>query len=407
MIFGTNIAKDGLVFGYDTGYPIVTNSDGYKFYRGEPTTNVLNNTIMGTGNGAYLSSDEIGTYIQLANLTSSYSRFQLPSISVSSNDVYTWSFELMSLETISTGYYFEANEYSNQFPTNNDNSRVGFTQSTPSTLPAGEWIPFRLTVTMKDGLTGAYTYDFFNMTYPTFQNKKIYYRNMQFEFNEHKTQYVGQGGSRTVTDSLIDLRKNTIIDLSNVSFDSNALMTFDGSDDYIDLADSLYNISGELSFEIVFKIPSSTGENYLPFMDWHVGTTSKGYLSSGNFTSGHPDESISFYNSQTTAITFSYLNGYSFYHDDNYHHVIITCGRNNYSIWVDGASKPITFRDGSQDTIFPDIFNGDASMESFIGKYGPGGVYKGDMPIFKIYNKILSDVEKLQNYNAYKERFKI
>ena len=250
---------DGLVFFYDTG-----NS---KSYVGEPTTNLLNNSILGLGSGASLGSDGTGTYIQLADTTTGYSRFQLPSIPVSSNDIYTWSFELMSPVDITTGYYFDTNEYSDQFPSSNDLSRVGAVHRVPSTMPAWKWQEFSLTVTMKPDLTGAYTYDFFNMFYPTFQNKKIYYRNMQFEFKDHPTQYVGQGGSRSVTQGLKDLTRNTSIDLTNVSFDSNAQITFDGTNDYINLGDnSLFDFTnGIMTVEAIIKFPSSwTGGSQYP-----------------------------------------------------------------------------------------------------------------------------------------------
>ena len=110
---GPNMIEDGLVFGYDTGFPAVSgNLDSYRFNLGEPTTNKLNSNILGTGNGASLGSDSFGDYIQLANKTSSYSRFQIPNITVTSNETYTWNFELYSGDTItkSGNYYFDTNE---------------------------------------------------------------------------------------------------------------------------------------------------------------------------------------------------------------------------------------------------------------------------------------------------------
>ena len=39
---GPNIVKDNLVFGYDTGYPVVSGiSDTYRFNSGEPTENLF------------------------------------------------------------------------------------------------------------------------------------------------------------------------------------------------------------------------------------------------------------------------------------------------------------------------------------------------------------------------------
>ena len=39
MYTGPNIIKDGLVFGYDTGYGIADNNTVTRFYPGEPATN--------------------------------------------------------------------------------------------------------------------------------------------------------------------------------------------------------------------------------------------------------------------------------------------------------------------------------------------------------------------------------
>lgn len=36
---GPNTVKDGLVFGYDTGYGVADNSTATRFYPGEPATN--------------------------------------------------------------------------------------------------------------------------------------------------------------------------------------------------------------------------------------------------------------------------------------------------------------------------------------------------------------------------------
>ena len=64
----------------------------------------------------------------------------------------------------------------------------------------------------------------------------IYMTGLQVEENGHPTQLTA--GTRSVSGSLLDLTGNSTIDLTNVSFDSNAQMTFDGTSDYIDLGDN-------------------------------------------------------------------------------------------------------------------------------------------------------------------------
>jgi len=401
---GANIAVDGLVFGYDTGYPLVSgSSDAYKFNRGEPTTNILNNSIIGTGNGASLGSDDFGTYIQLADQTTSYSRFQLPSIPVSSNETYTWSFELYSEVTITQNgnYFFDTNEYSDQFPASNDLSRLSFSQERPNTLPAGVWTPFRLTVTMKDNLTGAYTYDFFNMYYPAFQNKKIYYRNMQFERNkDHKTPYVGQGGTRSVSGSLIDLTRTTDIDLSNVSFDSNAQLAFDGTDDYIDLGDdSRFDFdNGIMTVEAIVTFPSSwtAGSQYPNIVSkgasagWDTdGWSLFGFRDWG----GGKSWGLGIRNGATNRIVSRQNVA-----EDVYWHIVGTLDGTTMRLYENGVEVSTNTQ-----TINP--ANNNTSVR--IARDPNSNYFPGEIPVVKIYNRALTAAEIQQNYNALKERFSL
>jgi hypothetical protein len=77
---------------------------------------------------------------------------------VDAGATYTWSFEAMSPETINGSLVFDTNEYSDQF-SQNDASRASAIHRKPSSMPAGVWMEFSLTVTMKTGITGAYSRD--------------------------------------------------------------------------------------------------------------------------------------------------------------------------------------------------------------------------------------------------------
>jgi len=416
---GANIAVDGLVFGYDTGYPLVSAShESYKFNKGEPTTNVLNDTILGVGNGASLGSDDFGKYIQLANQTTSYSRFQLPNITVSSDETYTWSFELYSEDTINQSgntYYFDTNEYSDQFPSSNDQSRLSSSQDRPNTITTGEWTPFRLTVTMKPNLTGAYTYDFFNMTYPTFQNKKIYYRNMQFERNkDHKTPYVGQGGTRSVTESLIDLKRTTDIDLSNVSFNSNAQMIFDGTDDRIELGDQFdiadYFIDNQ-SFTIeavVNLLNTDTNSNGGIFSNqkYQSQTDAPGFglcIRRANNTLYYCMNIVEVDNSiQTSYEALAQVAA----NIGNLEHVTYVYDNNTSTIYAYINGELANSQTNSN-------FNWSLPTDTTRTKIGTstqggwGYYHEMNLPVVKCYNKALTSAEVQQNYNAYKNRFNL
>ena len=399
---GPNIERDGLVFGYDTGYGVADNNTATRFYSGEPTINILNNNIVGTGNGASLGSDDFGTYIQLADQTTSYSRFQIPTISVSSNETYTWSFELYSEDTIlqSGNYLFDTNEYSDQFPASNDLSRLSTSQDRPSILPARVWTPFRLTVTMKDNLTGAYSYDFFNMYYPGFQNKKIYYRNMQFERNKsHKTPYVGQGGTRSATQSLLDLTKSTTIDVSNVSFDSTGQPTFDGTDDHITGTLPINGNGAPHTIEMVFSSnvnQGSLGGRRDPFT---IGNSTTHQYSALDVNASYMN--WYFYSRDTTFTNSPQMVANQFYH------IILSyaggaSNNTNKKVWFNGVQQ--TLSAGSSETsLLPD--NPSFSVGRDRGRNT--AYWPGEIPVFKVYNRALSEEEALSNFKAYKNRFNI
>jgi len=403
MYTGPNIVNDGLVFGFDTGYPLVSdNLDSYKFNKGEPTTNKLNNTILGQGNGASLDSDDFGTYIQLADITSSYSRLQIPSITVVSNEVYTWSFEIYLLETMtrSGNYTFDTNAYSDQFPSSNDDSRVTATHNRPDTIYANEWTPISLTVTMQDSLTGAYAYDFFNFYYPGFQNQKVYYRNMQFETKGHKSPYAGQGGTRSVSGSLIDLTRTTDIDLSNVSFDSNAQMNFDGTDDRIDL--TLNHLSGSAHSEEVVVYRGSADALHGILCDLQYGFYGLMFLANNKIRlrqmQQNPDgEGGWSYPNVNLDTSDTYGIG-------TYHIVGTFSKTEGFKLYVNGELK------ASDATNLPFNLSGNRGI-NHIGLYKSSNstTYEnhldGKLHIVRCYNSALPSEEVKQNYNAVKSRF--
>ena len=386
---GPYVNNDGLVFHYDTGNTV-------RSFKGEPTVNVLNNNILGQGSGAFLSSDSIGTYIQLADLTTGYSRFQLPSIPVSSNDTYTWSFELMSPETITTNFYFDTNEYSDQFPASNDLSRASATARVPSTMPAGVWQQFSLTVTMKPDLTGAYTYDFFNMLYPTFQNRKVYYRNMQFEFKNHPTQYAGQGVTRSATQGLLDLTGNSTIDLTNVSFDSNAQMTFDGTDDWINVG-QVNSLLGQTAVSVEFIVDMATA---LDSNDRKVFHYSKAGTTNGVFQvrKGSDNSQLMYqYNSAGTWYTLILPNAIT--SPDTFNHFIFTHSGTEVRAYKNGEFVTNGIFAAGLDWADADAL--------YIGYRVNAEYWKGDIPMMKIYNRALTASEVERNFNAVRTRFGI
>ena len=398
---GPNISLDGLVFGYDTGYPIVDNNTATRFNKGEPTVNSLASTNFGYS-GITLGTDEGGTYLETNSGTTGYNYIKVPNITVSSNETYTWSFELKSEETITQSgnkYYFDTNEYSNEFSNSNDLSRVTWNQIRPSSLIAGEWVKFSLSVTMKSGLTGAYSYDFLNFIKPHFTSKKIYYRNVQFEHNKsHHTPFVD--GTRSSTQSLIDLKETIDIDVDDASFDSNAQLSFDGTDDRLDNINGvgISNYSSPFSMECVFKVPTDG--------TWANTLNSNVFSIAGSYAGQY-----GIYKSGTDAIGFQIRDastgGYctSTGHSKNvYHHVIVTFGGGSgMKLYINGELKSsnTTSFTGTPDST--NLYIG--GQRAFGGNVGSW--FNGEIPIAKYYNKELTSAEIGNKFNSIRKRFGI
>jgi hypothetical protein len=392
MYTGPHLIKDSLVFGYDTGYGIADNNTSTRFYPGEPTVNSLASTAVGSS-GITFGSDSGGTYLQTNSGTTGYNYIKVPNITVTSNETYTWSFELKSTETITQSgnkYYFDTNEHSNEFSTSNDQSRVSSSQIRPSSLPANEWVKFALTVTMKPNLTGAYSYDFLNFIKPHFTSKKIYYRNMQFEHNKsHHTPFVA--GTRSSTQSLIDLKRSTDINVATTSFDSTGQPTLDGTDDYI-YPNNITNGSGLTSITAEFVVKASANNKNIIKSNsnailLHYGGAGFYLNSTDNTTSGYLG-----WNNKLSGGTGAY------------EHLVATYDGTTMKLYVNGESTGTTRAYSAGSTGILKDLNG-----VFIGGYfnSTQPYFNGDIPIAKIHNRALTAGEVKQNFNAYKNRFDI
>ena len=392
MYTGPHLIKDNLVFGYDTGYGVADNNTSTRFYPGEPTVNSLASTAFGSS-GITLGSDSGGTYLETNSGTTGYNYIKVPNITVSSNETYTWSFELKSTETITQSgnkYYFDQNEHSNEFSTSNDNSRVSASQVRPSSLPANEWVKFALTITMKANLTGAYSYDFLNFIKPHFTSKKIYYRNMQFEHNKsHHTPFVA--GTRSSTQSLIDLKRSTDINVATTSFDSTGQPTLDGTDDYI-YPNNITNGSGLTSITAEFVVKASANNKNI-------------IKSNSNAILLHYG-GAGFYLNSTDSTTSGYLGWNSKLTGGTgvYEHLVATYDGTTMKLYVNGESTGTTRAYSAGSTGILKDLNG----VTIGGNFNSSQPYfNGDIPIAKIHNRALTAGEVKQNYNAYKNRFDI
>jgi hypothetical protein len=117
--------------------------------------------------------------------------------------------------------------------------------------------------------TASTTFNFYSYWWPSTTSSAyaIDMCDFQVEINGHATPYVV--GTRSATQGLLDRTGTSTIDISNASFDSNAQMTFDGTDDYITLPSDIRSIftSYPNCMECVLRKSSSDQGDMVAFDD--------------------------------------------------------------------------------------------------------------------------------------------
>ena len=405
-------AKQNLVLSYDTG-------DKGNSYKGEPTVNTVGtlNSFNPLDLYTWASSGNTSVWSRDASISSPLSGVPLKEIS-SGGDSYsntynnagnnistasagqTWTVSVYALAATGTNlqiWLFEANSSGNYV-----------TLSVNAFVATGEWQRISVTRTFTDGSTAYAQARIATSTV----GATIWWDGLQLEQKSYTTPFVV--GTRSATQGLLPLIGNSSIDLTNMSFDANAQIVFDGTNDYINLLGSyLINLDTSiLSIEIVFKTNTLSG--CLILLGWHENEYPHGYICLGNFTGYWANETISFYNEGpgTTPLSFAYTNGHDFLSDGLYHHVVFILETNRYKIYVDGKEVTVnaSFRNGAQNTVMPSNLFGYGATPSVIlgaGSDPAGAFFNGVIPITKIYNTALTASEIQENYKQYKTRFNL
>ena len=404
---GPNTVKDGLVFGCDTGYGVADNSTATRFYPGESTINLIpSSAATGTGNFSRSSHHNEGfTYSNVTNYRGRANVHRLyinPSGNTAApyadyggqyyksggsvvGDVYAISFDFYVAKgnnspSLSTAY---ANGYKS--PTNAGAASI--TANSDVDLENGWTRRTRIaTITIAGN-----THWRFGLN--TGGNEtEAYLDNVQIELKSHATPFID--GTRSSTASLIDLKRTTNIDVSNVSFDSTGQPTFDNTDDRITMPNSsVFNHTSELSIEAWVKFDGNS--NDFIFEKGNVNTQYSLFSHGSDivFRTYHAGDS-GYQTLSPSKTTAGITNG-------QWHHIVGSWDGSTKRIYVDGVDKASVSKSGALTT----TSNG-AAIGSF-GGTSSGYYFGGDIAIVKIYDKGLSATEVKQNYNSQKNRFDI
>jgi len=383
---GANIVTNGLVFGYDDDIR-------GRFYKGEPTTNLVpfseDFSKWGKGGIYTITSNSGKTPIDTDNATLLYTNTGSNigiNISCVNGNTYTFSFYAKKYD--SSIIASETNVgalYSLNF--NFDTLLLSGTGLNKTYTSVGNgWYRISYSVIATTSTTINY-YLYGGSGYGSIGTSYIW--GAQVELKSHMTQYIANGGTRSVTNSLIDLTKTYTIDLSNMSFNSNCSPTFNGTTNNITLSTSDFNKTNgnPLTIECVMK-PGRLGGQY---QDIIVNKSSLSYnwVLYQHFIDGSIQLQGQYENKSAYIPTIGI-----------WIHVVATISTSGlYNLYVNGNIV--------QTIVNYAYYNATPSLLGIGMNGATSEPYLGDIRISKIYNKELLSSEVMQNYNAYKNRFSI
>ena len=392
-----NTVKENLMFAYDTGHGVASNQGGTRHSPGEPTVNLLpSGPATGTGDFTRQGSHVEGfTYSKATNYkgradvhkmycnptgnaADPYADFggqYHKSGGSAVGDVYALSFDFY----VSKGSNKPSLQlaYANGYKLPSSAQAASLSAVTDTYLGAG-WT--RRTTIATITIAGNTHWRFRLST--SGNETEAYLDNFQIELKSHATPFVD--GTRSATQSLIDLKEATTINIPNLSFDSTGQPEFDGTDDVINtgMFTSRNPTYEPLTIEAIVK--SDTTANARMWLDaTNNGTNQRLYCALPSSTSSSSPMGV-----QASAWSISTPQ------NTDFHHIVITMNGTTCQLYLDGvahSSKAYTSY-GLQS-----INIGGRNGYRWIGK----------IPVVRMYRKALTIDEITQNYNVYKNRFNI
>jgi len=403
--------EENLVFAFDTG-------DTVNSYKGEPTENLLSGstkqnistwsystpggvdcTALGEtyrGGQVYRLQDADGVDPDVS--VDNYVMYNSVG-NVETGSQYAFSFDLRVIQKSNTS---NAGGSGNGawiwYGTNTTN--IAFAD-----YEIGEWNRVSMTVTA--GVSWDLNVDYI-IPRIDYDNSIIDVANFQVEKKSHATPFVN--GTRSATEGLKDLTGNSTLDLTNVSFDSDAQMTFDGTDDFLTLPDiDTYSSTAKFTVEgVVRAIGGNWGRIFTNGSNGVSGSVT-GFINTDliiSTSSSRPYIQLRVGNSGFILGTQISENSWS--GDDFVMYFAFSANK-------ESRTGTYLFRFGQNNGLLQEELSGTYTpgtstgfVENRLGAETDNEAYaEMDMHMFKLYNRELSLEEMRKNYNVIKGRFNI
>ena len=391
--YGKIAGTDALTFAYDTG-------DAINSYRGEPTTNIIADPLyrLGVKNAYYDTNNTGWGTITRGKIEEVMGPFGKP-VQAYSQELISYNSGNRSIEgqpqevvnnvnclvNLTAGVTYRISVWIKATYTGTSQNRLYISGTAAvgdgnNRQVTTEWQ--RISRTYTPSTSGNYYMRHYDYSSGKEVGAKIWYALPQVEVDKgHDTQFIE--GTRSTTQSLLDLTGNSTINLSNISFNNNAQPTWDGTDDYIDTtktASDLGIYDSEYTLEAVFKLTVTTANDNMVFgtnqtslrQGMHNGVRN-GTIYFGHYASDYAAGSV---------------------------------GLNEivHVAWVYDGTTAFIYKNG--------ILQGSGNILSFIGTTNiwvgrHWGYFAGDIYLAKIHNRSLTSLEVANNYRHYKTRFNL
>ena len=394
MYTGPHLIKDNLVFGYDTGYGVADNNTSTRFYPGEPTVNyVTDSSILGSGFGGSSTLLDSSTKSFQLNINSFNGSGQTwrsfmwdmrshagSAVTISATvevpDASPGDFAWVMVGQAMSGT--NGTQTANYLPYSTSSERYQKTTTNTERITWSGTVGNTGTANQPNGIIG------FTVWYnggTAGVNSFIKVSNVQIELRSQATPFTAT--SRSSTQSLIDLKKTTDINVSNISFDSTGQPFFDGTDDILNTG--LFNgrnpATDPFTIEAIVKSDTTSGSHM--WLDaTNNGTNQRLYCAYASTGTSNP------MGIQNSGWSSSGVN------DTDFHHYVIVMDGSVAKLYNNGEAHSTK--------------NYTSYQIQALNVGGRSGYrWVGTIPVFKIHNQVLSANQVKQNYNAYKNRFNI
>lgn len=395
---GTSIVRNGLVFYYDM-------NNTQKSWKGKPATNVAN-----TGN-IYTSWNNSGSATFTNNdiaISRLFSDVQVNSISqiVTGNSQIGVGYSLITaaIWTASAYIYIPSTSgtlagsapYFRAFPSNTFRASLTYYGNNDwNTWPKDRWIRIQGTWNNTANDTSM-----FISCYTNTAGNKVYLTAPQVELGDYATPFVV--GTRSNTQAIIDLSNTNTIIANSILYNSDGTFSFDGASR---ISTTLVE-SSSVSFytRVVWVKPTATSIEMKSAILNQIGNNSdmavgieNGYPAFHQYTKTNSgaDGDYTFRGSSITSLNSIYM-------------IAVTVDRvstsNNIKIYLNGkldgtTSKDLTSTLSSSDSL---IIGGPITDSHSGSRMFYGNIYSA-----MHYNRVLSDIEIKQNFEALRGRYGI